>query len=139
VVSSASNNSGSGQQRDRAKLIGNPYGGSACKAGTHCKSFFNPASFTNNSAGTYGDIVKGAFVGPQYADWDASLARKFPITESSYLQFRAEYFNLLNHTNFGDPNTTNNSTFGQVTSTSPQNSNYTNDPRIAQMSLKLVF
>jgi hypothetical protein len=139
VVSSASNNSGSGQQRDRAKLIGNPYGGSACKAGTHCKSFFNPASFTNNSAGTYGDIVKGAFVGPQYADWDASLARKFPITESSYLQFRAEYFNLLNHTNFGDPNTTNNSTFGQVTSTSPQNSNYTNDPRIVQMSLKLVF
>jgi hypothetical protein len=140
VVSSAANNSGSGQQRDRAVLTGAPYGGAACKAGTHCKSYLNPASFTNNAPGTYGSIVKGAFVGPQFADWDASLARRFPITEGSYFQFRAEYFNLLNHTNFGDPGTTaTTSNFGQITSTAPQNSNYTNDPRIAQMSLKLVF
>lgn len=140
VISSASNNSKSGQLRDRAVLFGSPYGGTACKVGTHCKSYLNPASFANNSANTYGGIVKGSFVGPQYADWDASLARRFPITEGSYFQFRAEYFNLLNHTNFGDPGTTaTSSNFGQVTSTSPQNSNYTNDPRIAQMSLKLVF
>lgn len=140
VISSASNNSKSGQQRDRAVLIGNAYGGTACKAGTHCKSYLNPASFTNNASGTYGNIVKGAFVGPQYADWDASLARRFPITEGSYFQLRAEYFNVLNHTNFGDPGTTaTSSNFGQITSTSPQNSNYSNDPRIAQMSVKLVF
>lgn len=139
VVSSSANNSGSGQQRDRAVLIGNPYGGSACHAGTHCKSYLNPASFTNNAPGTFGSIKKGSFVGPQYVDWDASLARSFSFNERTYLQFRAEYFNLLNHTNFGDPNTTNNATFGQITSTSPQNSNYTNDPRIAQLSLKLVF
>ena len=139
IVSSAANNSGSGQQRDRAVQIGNAYGGSACHVGTHCKSYLNPAGFTNNSPGTFGTIKKGAFVGPQYADWDASLARSFTITERSYLQFRAEYFNLLNHTNFGDPNTTNNGTFGQITSTSPQNANFTNDPRIAQLSLKLVF
>lgn len=139
VFSSSANNSGSGQQRDRAVLVGNPYGGSACKIGTHCKSYLNPASFTNNAPGTYGDITKGAFVGPQYADLDAGLARNFPIREDSYVQFRADYFNVLNHTNFGDPNTTTNSTFGQITSTSPQNSNYTNDPRIAQLSLKLVF
>ena len=44
----------------------------------------------------------------------------------------AEYFNLPNHTNFGDPNTTKNSTFGQITSTTPQNADITNDPRIAQ-------
>jgi hypothetical protein len=140
VWSSAANNSGSGQQRDRAVLVGNPYGGAACKVGTHCKSWMNPASFTNNAPGTYGDIRKGEFVGPQYADWDASLARLFPITEGSYFQFRAEYFNLLNHTNFGDPAlTATASNFGQITSTAPQNSNYTNDPRIAQLSLKLVF
>ena len=140
IGSSAANNSGSGQQRDRAVLVGAPYGGSACKAGTHCKSYLNPASFTNNAPGTYGDIKKGEFVGPRYADWDASLARRFPIKEESYFQFRAEYFNLLNHTNFGDPGTTATaSNFGQITSTTPQNSNYTNDPRIAQLSLKLVF
>jgi hypothetical protein len=140
VFSSTANNSGSGQQRDRAVLEGNPNGGAACKAGTHCKSYLNPASFANNAPGTYGDTTKGEFVGPQYGDWDASLARRFPITEGSYFQFRAEYFNLLNHTNFGDPGTTAaTSSFGQITSTAPQNSNYTNDPRIAQMSLKLVF
>jgi hypothetical protein len=121
-------------------LIGNAYGGTACKAGTHCKSYLNPASFTNNASGTYGNIVKGAFVGPQYADWDASLARRFAITEGTYFQLRAEYFNVLNHPNFGDPGTTaTSSNFGQITSTSPQNSNYSNDPRIAQMSVKLVF
>lgn len=139
VYSGASNNSGSGQQRDRAVLTGSPYGGAACAAGTHCKSFLNPASFTNNPAGTYGNVKKGAFVGPQYADWDATMGRKFPIKEGIVLQFRAEYFNVTNHTNFGDPNTTYNGTFGRITSTAPQNSNYSNDPRIAQFSLKLVF
>jgi hypothetical protein len=100
----------------------------------------NPASFENpTAAGTFGSFQKGALVGPQYADWDASLTRKFAFNERTYLQFRAEYFNLPNHTNFGDPNSTNNSTFGQITSTTPQNADITNDPRIAQLSLKLVF
>ena len=140
VVSSANNASGSLQTRDRAVWNGaNPYGGSACVAGTHCKSFLNPSNFTNNTTGTYGNIKKGAFVGPQYAGWDATMGRKFPIKEGIFMQFRAEYFNVTNHTNFGAPGTTTNSTFGRITSTAPQNSNYTNDPRIAQFSLKLVF
>jgi Carboxypeptidase regulatory-like domain len=139
IISNSANNSGSGQQRDRAVQVGYPYGGSACHAGSICKSYLNPASFTNNPVGTYGTVTKGSFVGPQYADWDVSVARRFSITERANLQFRAEYFNVLNHTNFGDPNTTNNSTFGQITSTTPQNSVITNDPRIAQLSLKLIF
>ena len=56
--------------------------------------------------------------------------------------FRAEYFNLLNHTNLGDPGTTVGGSLGKITSTSPQNWSGTapqNDPRIAQLSLKLVF
>jgi Carboxypeptidase regulatory-like domain len=140
VISSSSNISGSGQQRDRAIETGPAYGGAACATGTHCKSYLNPASFANPTvAGTFGTFQKGALVGPQYADWDASLTRKFAFTERANLQFRAEYFNLMNHTNFGDPNTTNNGTFGQITSTTPQNATITNDPRIAQLSLKLVF
>jgi hypothetical protein len=128
IVSSSSNISGSGQQRDRAIQVGPAYGGSACAAGTHCKSYLNPASFKNpTAAGTFGTYAKGSLVGPQYADWDASLTRKFSFNERTYLQFRAEYFS------------TNNSTFGQITSTTPQNADITNDPRIAQLSLKLVF
>jgi hypothetical protein len=142
VLSSAANNSGSGQQRDRAVQTGPAYGGSACASPVNCKSYLNPSSFTNNAPGTFGTFVKGALVGPRYIDWDGSINRKFPFNERTYLAFRAEYFNLLNHTNLGDPNTTNNSTFGRITSTSPQNWAGTapqNDPRIAQLSLKLVF
>ncbi len=146
VTSNANNNSGSGQNRDRAYLIGNPYGGSACPATAHCKSWLNPSSFANNPAPvgpgmipTYGNIVKGSFVGPRYTDIDAAIARNFPIVERAVLQFRAEYFNLFNHTNFGDPTTSLGGSFGQITGTTPQNGASANDPRIAQFSLKLLF
>jgi len=145
IWSGQSNNSGSGQNRDRAVQTGAPYGGTACTTAVNCKSYLNPASFSNNTAGTYGSVVKGSFVGPHYVDWDASIARKFPFSfsnERTYLQFRAEYFNVVNHTNLGDPATTVGTTLGRITSTSPQNWAGTapqNDPRIAQMSLKLVF
>jgi hypothetical protein len=77
--------------------------------------------------------VKGSFVGPQFASWDTSVIRMFPIHESLELQFRAEFFNVLNHTNFGDPQVTQtNSSFGSITSTN-------GDPRIGQLSLKLDF
>jgi hypothetical protein len=119
-----------------------PYGGTACASPVNCRSLLNPADFTVNPAGTFGNVAKGSFRGPNYADWDASIARKFPITERTSFMFRAEYFNLLNHTNLGDPVTGLGSTFGRTTSTSPQNvspATVVNDPRIAQFSLKLLF
>jgi hypothetical protein len=142
VFSGSANNSGSGQQRDRAVQTGAPYGGNICNGAANCRSYLNPASFTNNPAGTFGTVVKGSYVGPRYVDWDGSIARKFTVHERSYLQFEADYFNLLNHTNLGDPGTTLNSSFGKITSTSPQNWAGTapqNDPRIAQLSMKFVF
>ena len=142
VFSGSANNSGSGQQRDRAVQTGAPYGGNVCNGAANCRSYLNPASFSNNAPGTYGNVVKGSYVGPRYVDWDASMARKFTVHEQSYIQFEADYFNLLNHTNFGDPGTTLNSSFGKITSTSPQlwaGTAPQNDPRIAQLSLKFVF
>ena len=139
VFSSNSNLDGSGQDRDRAVQTGPAIGGSACTTAANCRSYLNPASFANPAGGAFGTVVKGSFVGPQYADWDVGLARRFPIGERTSLQFRAEYFNVLNHTNFGDPGTTLGSTFGRITSTTDQNADIANDPRIAQLSLKLVF
>jgi hypothetical protein len=146
VTSRANNNSLSGQNRDRAYLIGNPYGGSACSPTAHCKSFLNPACFQNNPlpsgpglTRTYGNIVNGSFTGPRYTDVDMALAPNFPIREAVALQFRAEYSNLFNHTNFGDPTTSLGGSFGQITGTTPQNGANANDPRIAQFSLKLLF
>jgi hypothetical protein len=142
ILASNSNTSGSGQGRDRAVFLGGtPYGGSNCPTTptTHCRNYLSSGSFTAPAAGTYGNVVKGSWVGPRYTDFDLAIARNFPIPESAALQFRAEYFNLFNHTNFGDPNTTLNGTFGEITGTTPQNGATANDPRIAQFSLKLVF
>ncbi len=143
ITSSSSNNSGAHQNRDRAVYSGsNAYGGSACASPVNCRNFLNPAAFSVNPVGTFGNVKKGAFRGPAYTDWDASIARVFPFTERTSLQFRAEYFNLLNHTNEGDPATGLGGSFGRVTSTAPQNvspATIVNDPRIAQFSFKLLF
>ncbi|WP_213807022.1 carboxypeptidase regulatory-like domain-containing protein [Granulicella sp. dw_53] len=134
------NVSGTGVNRDRAIWNGqNPYGGNACASvSASCKSFLNPASFSQNPAATvnvplsYGNIVKGSFVGPRFTSWDVSLMRLFPVHEGTQFQFRAEYFNVLNHTNFMDPQLSQpNTAFGRITQA--------NDPRIAQLSLKLLF
>ena len=135
ILSGSNNNSGSYQQRDRAVYLGNhPYGGTACaavSAATPCVDFLNPAAFKNNPVGTFGNAQKGAFIGPRYVDWDTSLFRDFPLHKQVALQFRAEYFDVLNHTNFLDPGTTYTSSFGRITGS--------NDPRIAQLALKLSF
>jgi hypothetical protein len=139
ITSNSNNASGAGQNRDRAVLVGNPYGGNACGSTSPCKSYLNPASFQNNTPGTYGNIAKGSFVGPRYTDWDMSLTRNFNLADRAALQFRVEYFNIFNHTNFGDPATTNSASVGRITGTTPQNGANPNDPRIAQFSLKLIY
>lgn len=139
ILSGSNNNSGSYQDRDRAVYLGsNAYGGSACGSVTPCKSYLNPAAFTVNPAGTFGNVQKGEFTGPQYSDWDVGLIRSFPLHERLNLQFRAEYFNVLNHTNFGDPTTTTGSSLGRITGTNSVNGT-AGDPRIAQFALKLLF
>ena len=141
IFSNLANNSGSFQNRDRAVYSGNgAYGGTACAVGAvNCRNYLNPSAFSANPAGTFGNVQKGEFRGPGYADWDVSAARDFPFSERASLQFRAEYFNVLNHTNLGDPGTTLGGSFGKITSTTPQLSQPSNDPRIAQFSLKLLF
>ncbi len=134
-TSGATNVSGTGQNQDRAVVVAgvNAYGGSPCATPTApCVPFLNSAAFTTPADGGFGTVQKGSYIGPRYTDWDASLARKFNLTEVSYLQFRAEFFDVLNHTNFLDPNTSaGGSSFGRITGS--------NDPRIGQLSLKLVF
>ena len=46
----------------------------------------------------------GILRGPGFRNWDFSLMKNFPWTESRFVQFRAEFFNLPNNVNFGLPN-----------------------------------
>ena len=129
---------GLGTSLDVPLRVGSGYGTNACSYGiaatTTCVGYLDPTSFATPPLDTFGNIKKDSFVGPRYVDWDASLTRSFSIQEATgtALQFRAEYFNLLNHTNLADPNLTQTSaSFGRITSDI--------SPRIAQLSLKLLF
>jgi hypothetical protein len=123
-----------GLNRDVPNLSGNPYAVTPCTTATsRCKSWLNFAAFSNPAAGQFGSVRKNTFVGPNFVTFDTSLTRRFNFGERTNLQFRAEYFNVLNHTNFMNPANTlsNSATFGRITTA--------NDPRIAQLSLKLAF
>jgi hypothetical protein len=64
---------------------------------------------------------------------DTSVLKRFAIKEKAYLQLRFEFFNILNHPTFAQPNTTaSNSGFGMITATS-------NRPRSIQVGARLVF
>ena len=48
----------------------------------------------------FGSAGRNIAQGPGYTDWDFSLFKNIRVTESKEFQFRAEFFNILNHTNF---------------------------------------
>lgn len=80
----------------RPNLVGNP-NGKPCIAGT----LFNTCAFANNTIlGTFGNAPRNDIVGPGYTTWDTSLVKQFPISEQRHLEFRAEFFNILNHVNY---------------------------------------
>ncbi|MGA2597092.1 MAG: carboxypeptidase-like regulatory domain-containing protein [Bryobacteraceae bacterium] len=102
--------------------------------------WFNPNAFVLPPAGTYGDIGRNTLIGPGITNVDFSVLKALPISEKVRLQFRGEFFNILNHPNFGSPNAvvfssataTPASTAGVITSTSTTS-------RQIQFGLKLLF
>jgi hypothetical protein len=72
--------------------------------------WFNQAAFVTpalapgqQAAHMYGDSKVGNLRGPHLVDFDFVLQKNFKIHEQQQLQFRAEFFNLFNHPNFGLP------------------------------------
>jgi hypothetical protein len=53
--------------------------------------------------GTYGNLVRDFFRGNTFTNWDASMIKDWKFTERFSGEFRLEIFNVLNHTNFGNP------------------------------------
>ncbi len=88
--------------------------------------------------GTYGNVSRGSLIGPGLTTFDTSLFKKFRINERWNLQFRAEAFNLFNHSNFSSPNAVVFSGVNYATSAGRITSTATTSRQI-QFALKLSF
>jgi hypothetical protein len=100
--------------------------------------WFDPTSFVQPSdtppTPTYGTLSRNSFRGPGGLRTDLAVAKETPIAgERTKMEFRADFFNVFNHTNFADPDTNINDTanFGKIS--------FAADPRIIQLSLRLSF
>lgn len=94
-------------------------------------TWFDPAAFTT-AVGHFGTAGNGVLLGPGLQNWDISGIRNIKLGERFSLQFRGEFFNIFNHTNYSGVSTDiSASSFGQVVST--------HNPRNIQLGLKLYF
>jgi len=116
--------------------------------------FFDPNSFTENATdnsvapcsagavfgcydpslfGTLGTARRTECCGPHISNTDFALLKSFLISESKRVDFRAELFNIFNHTQFFNPDgsSSDGPQFGQVTQA--------RDPRLVQFALKFFF
>jgi hypothetical protein len=97
-----------GQDRDtgpcRPNLIGDPATGGDQNMFFNATPIGSPGSaFERPAAGTFGNLERNSLDGPGYWRTDASLLKKFHITETMNIEFRVEVVNLFNHVNLGQP------------------------------------
>jgi hypothetical protein len=95
--------------------------------------WFKTSVFTQPGAGTFGTQQRNNLRNPPFWAADVSLRKNFPIVERLTMQFRFDVFDVLNHPNWGGPNSTPTSgAFGTITGK-------TNDDRQLQLALKIIF
>jgi outer membrane receptor protein involved in Fe transport len=95
--------------------------------------YFDPNGFQPQAMGTIGNTPRTICCGPGTNNWDVSFQKRTNITERTYTEFRAEFFNVWNHTQFYNPdgNISDGVDFGRV--------KRARDPRLMQVALKLYF
>jgi Carboxypeptidase regulatory-like domain len=112
--------------------------------------YLNPANFTtapplsgvqggDGVVTVFGNLGRNIYRGPHQQNWDFSLIKNFKIMERQELRFTADFFNIWNHTNFGNPSindvetiASSPSPFGRIFST-------VGTPRLIQLSLRYAF
>lgn len=101
--------------------------------------FFNPSAFQASALGVEGDSPRRFFHGPGLNNWDMALLKNTQITERIGLEFRAEWYNIFNHTQFLGPSGITGFSGGAPTSSSFGFVAGAANPRIGQLALKLNF
>jgi hypothetical protein len=83
-----------------ADLVGDPYSTPPPSTGGAGPLLYNPNAFAAPRGLTFGDAGRNILNNPRVTNFDMSLLKKFKFTESTGLEFRAEAFNVFNHTEF---------------------------------------
>lgn len=94
TVTDSNGNFANSDGSQRPDTIENP-NSKPCVLGT----LFNTCAFTDPPLGSFGNTGMNTVRGPGFQNWDFSLFKSFAFSERTRLQFRAEFFNIFNHTN----------------------------------------
>ncbi len=124
-------NGGNGNNWNRPNRVS----GCSPSSADHSKlQWINASCFVAPAPGELGNASRVPLVGPDFVNTDFSVIKQFALPRKEMgLNFRAEFFNLFNHAQFGSPvNDVSASGFGSVNST-------VNNPRLIQLALKLSF
>lgn len=122
----------SGFSAFRPNLVGNPNNGPRTAQEWFSVNAFQQINLSTTPAGVYGTEGRNIVQGPGFAQWDFSTFKDVRLAESKSLEFRVEFFNLFNRTNFRLPNSDISSpTFGQIQAAL--------QPRLIQFALKFLF
>ena len=111
------------------------------------KPAFATAGSAQDPVGSYGNVGRHSIRGPHYVNVDLSLVRVFKLNEHQSVQFRAEGFNIFNHTNFVGGYAPSGQYAGSSYGTLSQNLSSTSfgqitgayDPRIFQFALRFIY
>lgn len=100
-------------------------------------AYFDTTAFVPAS-GDFGNVPRNALRGPGQSNIDFSIVKFIPIREGQKFEFRTEFFNIFNHTNFANPVSVKgsaaapNAQFGKILTTST-------GPRVIQFAVKYNF
>jgi hypothetical protein len=145
TVYSGSDSSGTGENNDRAEVVGNPFQGvPASNQANGTYYWFNPSAFAMPAQGTYSNQARNEFRGPGIKQVDFSIFKTIKLREKISLQLRGEIYNLFNTLNLAPPsNYVAGSGLGLVTSTIDTYNGApgigTGAPRNVQLAAKIVF
>jgi hypothetical protein len=114
-------------------------GGIAPAAVHTTAAWFNPCAYDHAPSGELSTLARAPLYGPRFVNTDFSAFKNFRVHEEYNVQFRAEFFNLFNHSQFylpggptGMQDLSSLSTFGSIYGT-------VNNPRVVQFALRLDF
>jgi len=128
TVTTTSDIAGTGIEGQRVNQVrDNPYGDKTLT------NYLNRAAFTHPAPGSLGDHRNNSIEGPGFWTVDLAISRLVDVGGQQGLELRVEIFNLFNHFNWGDPETSFDSgNFGRIISNAGA-------PRIMQLGVKYGF